>query len=402
VSGGKCLLKNSYRILGVFIIIITLIFITNIQATLNPYIASEGMLVLVCLGSFMFLLDIIKHKKYPSIILTLFGFGFCAILSTYINNGNGRDNLLMTITTIVFWIIILIVSYIVARKNKNSQVPFYMITITLPLIVYFFYQVFQLEFNKRSILINSVYYVILLLPIILSIKQTYIKLFGVLVICASVIISLKRTALIAVVLSILAYFLVSLLVVEKQRKSIKKTMYILSSLLVASIGIILLYDYLIKYYNLDWILRMQSLQTDGGSNRDLVWEATIKMQYNSNAFEWLFGHGFNAVSRNSPLNLSAHNDFLEVLYDYGVVTFGFYIGLIFSLIKTMRRMYKSKFELAPQFSSSIVMFLIMSTTSHLIIYPTYFTYLAFFWGISIAQYEHYSEIMMNNFFLKID
>lgn len=374
--------KSSYWILAPFIIIITFIFAIYMQAPLSSHIAPVGMLALVLFGSFLFFLYTIKYKRYPFIILKIIAFAFFASVSTFINNEYmDISNLLMTIVAILFWIIIFIVSYIVTRKSSNiSQWPFYMIALTLPFIAYSYFLIFQVQ-------VNSVYYVLLFLPIILTIEKSYIKVLGILVICASIIVSLKRTALIAFLLALFVYFLVSIGLVNKQ-KSFKKMIYILSFLVFNYFSIIFLYTHLSKYFNLDWILRMQSLQTDGGSNRDVVWATTVRMQFNSNVLEWLFGHGYDAVVRDSPLNLSAHNDFLEVLYDYGVFAFALYIGFIISLVKMLIRMYRSKFILVAQFASGIVIFLVMSTTSHLVAYPTYFIYLAFFWGISIAQYEN--------------
>ena len=363
------------------------------QIPLNPYIRPVGMLALVYLGCLMFILFTIKHKKFPSVIFKVIAFVICAIMSTLINGQYTDDNLLMTIIELVLWVIALIVFYIIAKENKTSLKPFYIISFALPFMAYLFYRIYQVD-------VNSVYYVLLFLPFILTIKQTYIKGFGVLMIYGSVILSLKRTALIAAVASILVYFFSSLFMAKEQHK-IKTTIQTLSLLLIISIGGFFLYDYLNNYYDLNWILRMQSLKTDGGSDRDVIWMTTIYMQFKSTAAEWFFGHGSNAVLRDSPLNLTAHNDFLEVLYDYGVVTFTLYIGFIYSLIKTMVGMYKRRFSLAAQYSSTLPIFLIMSTTSHLVIYPTYFIYLAFFWGLSIAQYENYTTMLMNGSNVKV-
>ena len=46
----------------------------------------------------------------------------------------------------------------------------------------------------------------------------------------------------------------------------------------------------------------------------------------------LFGWGFNATARFSPYNVYAHNNFVEILANYGIVGFLFYYGMIFSLL----------------------------------------------------------------------
>ena len=46
----------------------------------------------------------------------------------------------------------------------------------------------------------------------------------------------------------------------------------------------------------------------------------------------LLGWGFNATARFSPYNVYAHNNFVEILANYGVVGFLLYYGMIFSLL----------------------------------------------------------------------
>ena len=79
--------------------------------------------------------------------------------------------------------------------------------------------------------------------------------------------------------------------------------------------------------------RILNIQDDGGSGRDQVWRTTWSMISESNLEELLFGHGFNAVLKLSPLALSAHNDFLEMLFNYGIIGFVPYLLLHFQLIK---------------------------------------------------------------------
>lgn len=46
----------------------------------------------------------------------------------------------------------------------------------------------------------------------------------------------------------------------------------------------------------------------------------------------LSGWGFNATARFSPYNVYAHNNFVEILANYGLIGFLFYYGMIFSLL----------------------------------------------------------------------
>ena len=61
-------------------------------------------------------------------------------------------------------------------------------------------------------------------------------------------------------------------------------------------------------------------------------EALIMTALECFSIKPLFGWGFNATARFSPYNVYAHNNFVEILANYGIVGFLFYYGMIFSLL----------------------------------------------------------------------
>ena len=91
--------------------------------------------------------------------------------------------------------------------------------------------------------------------------------------------------------------------------------------------------------------------------------------------------GFDTVKgKDITMALSAHNDFLEVLYDFGAIGFIFYVLIHLSLIKWTLRLFRARSELAFPVLISYVCFIVMSMVSHLILYPTYFGLLTAFWA----------------------
>ena len=138
--------------------------------------------------------------------------------------------------------------------------------------------------------------------------------------------------------------------------------------------------------------RLGTIRDDEGSGRGEIYMYTWNMIQSSDFVSLLFGHGYNAVSRDSIFELSAHTDLLEVLYDYGIVGFVLYILLVVRLV-----VFSNKIKLyLPQYFgayvSSIALFIVISLFSHLIIFPTYFLFLCAFWGLLIGEYvkaEHF-------------
>jgi O-antigen ligase len=99
------------------------------------------------------------------------------------------------------------------------------------------------------------------------------------------------------------------------------------------------------------------------------------------------GLGYNAVALSSSAFSSAHNDFLEIIYDYGFIGLILYILFIIKIVKYNIILYKDSSIYAEGFSVSIILFLVISMFSHLILYQTYFFYLLIYWGIHIGKID---------------
>lgn len=130
--------------------------------------------------------------------------------------------------------------------------------------------------------------------------------------------------------------------------------------------------------------RFSKTELDGGSGRDRIFEEVVKMISNSSWIEFLVGHGWNSVVHDSYFNLSAHNDFLECLYDFGFVTLAAYISLYVCLVKMAIGMLKRNSVYVAPLSVSIVIFFINSTVSHILLYRWFFIIFALFWGYIVA------------------
>lgn len=87
----------------------------------------------------------------------------------------------------------------------------------------------------------------------------------------------------------------------------------------------------------------------------------------------------------SGIGTSAHNDILEVLYDFGLLGLLLYLIIIINLCKKALYGIQKKIKNYDAFAASLVLFLVISMFSNLIIVPTYFFLLCQFWGIMINE-----------------
>ena len=150
--------------------------------------------------------------------------------------------------------------------------------------------------------------------------------------------------------------------------------------------LITLMNLFISQNDLSILERLGNIQDDGGSGRDFVWAHTWRMiTEESNVLSLLFGHGFNAVYSDSMLELSAHNDFLEIIYDYGFIGLLLYFALYVQLFSYYKRIKKHLPNVAGAFAASIAMALCISMVAHLVINPILFMFLCLFWGLYIGE-----------------
>lgn len=225
--------------------------------------------------------------------------------------------------------------------------------------------------------VTSVSYTILFLfPPILCMKNKYVRIASVIVIAIALFLSNKRVGLLAFAISLLVYFVV----ITKQSAPKRRLLILVSAVIVLfSVG-----PYIYTRVQDSFLFdRFENLSEDRGSNRDEVYKNTISIISESDFNAVLLGHGWNAVSKYS--GISAHNDFLEVIYDCGWLVFLFYFTFIIRLLVYSVQLYRKNSKYAGPMAVSVIIFLIHSSFSHILLYPEYMMSFALFWGMVVGN-----------------
>lgn len=193
----------------------------------------------------------------------------------------------------------------------------------------------SIDYSGHFASLNNGYYVLFAYPMVMLVDNKMKKTIATILMVLLLLFSLKRGGIIAVGLSFSLYILFS-----SKAKIIVKI--IITAIFV---GILLfLLPRIDKITNGTLMARYEFTQNEGDENGrksmyPLVWESVRQ----SSSMEIVFGHGHNAVVSNNVLQgLSAHNDYLEFLYDYGII--GFFLLLIFhfKLFSITIRAWKTK------------------------------------------------------------
>lgn len=205
---------------------------------------------------------------------------------------------------------------------------------------------------------------------------------------STILLSVKRAGFIAFIFAVAVYLMVEFMVEGK--KITKHQIKLLIGVVIISTVFIVLFQKITAKGSIGMVDKLILLKDDGGSGRTEVWRYTGNMICSSDLLSIIFGHGYNAVSWDAVSGKSAHTDFLEVVYDFGIVGAILYGCFLFRLWEGYRSIRLKRPELAAPLASSFAIALCISAFSHILINPAYFVILSIFWGLIMGQQERES------------
>lgn len=372
---SKCLIAT-------FITYLTLASTPIVESGLVRFIPTLSLIVFFLFGIISF-----KSGRYARMgtIVTLFAFWIliCAVIHPSIEGSK-----IMTLLKSTYWCWIYFIAYtIFVNRNDNKAKMDKIVMITTVLFALSFnyshmYRVVDLELIGD----NTVFYPLLLMPWIACVLNSSKRWIMVAILALCAITALKRSGIIILSTTALILYYCDFL----YRKRLQfKTVFMA---IMVMLGVFAVFQF--KADTIGNIgQRFKLLEDDGGNGRDMLYEDVINRYQNSDLIHQVFGNGFDAVKgKNTMMAVSAHNDFLEVLYDFGAIGFFFYLLIHLSLIKWMICLFRVRSQLAFPVLISYVCFLVMSLVSHLILYPTYFGLLTAFWAYAECKDNELKKI----------
>ncbi|MCT1523549.1 O-antigen ligase family protein [Sphingobacterium hotanense] len=233
---------------------------------------------------------------------------------------------------------------------------------------------------------NTIFFVALLSPFIFFIKSDKKKLLLFIIGFICVFISLKRSALIFYTVVFL-FYLYQNYGFFKARNIPKSILIIFITVFISTFSFLIIENYSGNLIS----KRFSDISEDQGSGRLDIYEIVVD-NFNSNkSFEQkLFGSGYDAVRKEGivlehGVPLSSHNDFLEILYNYGWIGLILYLSVIFRfLISTFKIKRYDPIIFRSSISALLILF-IMSFVSHLVNYPSYFSLLIIVWALTTSK-----------------
>lgn len=304
------------------------------------------------------------------------------------------SNNVIAVVRVNIWTSSFLAAYCLARTNRdvlNSLVKLFLVIFVIGFVVYWQGKitqsvVFSHGLETRS---NAIYCIVTVIPILMLLKKKWIVFILMLVTFISTIFSSKRGAAIILLLTMIP-------IMRSSFSGIKSSFWknFILVFMIAGLSYFLLY---VSNSFLGGILvdRFSTIEETGGSNRSEMWGYVLNSFVDSNVFQQLFGHGYKAVSILIE-RAAAHNDFVEVLYDYGIIGLIVYIAIHFYLIKKCIWLWTKKNEFFLPFVTMYLTFFTMSMVSILIVQQRYLIYMAVFWGVLEGLRYNDKYISKNN------
>ena len=276
------------------------------------------------------------------------------------------------------WTTSFLSAYCLARMNENTvkQIVYLFLIIYIIGLFYFIQgKLFQLVNLKRGLedTTNAIYCLVSIVPFLMLLKQKWLRLFLLIIAFVCTLYSNKRGA--AIVMALAMIPTISNVFEGMQNKRSKRFLIIATGIAI----VYLLYYIGGAYLNGRLFERFKEVEETGGSGRSEIWANVLDAYNSSNFGEQLLGHGHYAVSSLGNAT-AAHNDFLDVLYDYGLVGLFVYVMIHLSLIAKIFKLRKTKNAIMWPYITMYAVFLIMSLLSILIVQQRYIIFMAVFWG----------------------
>lgn len=287
-----------------------------------------------------------------------------AILPIMLTNETKFTEILFYIISFSLPALALVSAHNSAVQTDGTKGDYVMFAVIFLLLILQYVSIFrEINFLEMAHLISS-YYLLYTLPLLLLIKPRLIKLAAIFIVIVVLFSSLKRSGILALAISLFFYIFIS----QYVRNKFKLSAFIGSLFAIVVLGTVFVLFATNDSGSENIMNRFENIDRDQGSGRLVVWEQTMSMIEGQEATTLLFGNGYNAVMHDSTLQLSAHNDFLEVTYDFGIVGLLLYLAAFITLGFYVVKMIINRSPYAPPMAMLFIIYFIQSMISHIIIY----------------------------------
>ena len=327
----------------------------------------------------------IQYRRFK--VKTIFLVAFIYVLFAYISC-IGTDSIILqkdrlyTLIMISYPFVVFSVFYLSSNDNtifKRLILVAYYVCLAVNLVTIIMHQ-FQMSSRAMA---SDIYFSLCLFPFsLLFIKNKVVLACTVIAQFMGSFLADKRAGFLAFAVGFIAYVL--LFSALSGKKSVIKSLKIIAISLALAFILLQISRMLDNRYQLKIYERIFRLREDGGSGRSKIYTAIWSNFADSSFVKKVFGHGVGSIETIANTRMG-HNDFMDALYSYGLISAVALVCFYVCLIAELIRLCKQKSQYAPAFAFSIVIGLSLSMFSSLLVYYTYVAGIVAFWGYIYAM-----------------
>ena len=334
-----------------------------------------------------------------NIIQLIFVVGGLVCLYSNIHYRNFVSNNIVIKIYLIFAFYIWFFSFFVYFSDNVYEITSTFNFVMIPygaLTMYFFYTVgSKIDIRKYPLILVSTYVIIFiilfasmrgLLPLIFVYTPQKIAVFPYIIAFLAVIMTGKRTGFLVLAAILLIYF-----VSFYREKSIKNIIIKFGILIIVLFTVYYLGMNFIEKFNLDMLDRLEHYDEGGAAVRLERWGIIGENVMSSNYLQLIFGHGYKSVLKLTGGH--AHNDFLEVLYDYGIIALALYLMFYISFFIEGLKMYKKNYIYAREFMCSFAVAIFLASFSFYLADCTFITCNSVCIGLMLADWDNKKQLL---------
>ena len=386
----KIVLNFITVLFGVFICTGYFFFLVTLPESISrTYNSICGLIIVLSLSFFILIEKELFKVKYSIVSKYIILWLILIVLQTALTS-KSLDRFIINIYYVSIWTISYLFFYLISSANiyKSHFIISRMIYLSIIVaFVYFFTASIYYRVIGLSGSVGNSYYVLCFMPWVFVASDKRIKIILSIVFLLAILLSAKRTSILAVAFFLIVYF----------STFTKKYHFLVRILFIALAFVVVgsLYYFVDKEVVEGHITERFSNFARGADTRNEIRADVLKLYEASSLTDKLIGHGYNSVIETNKMDLSAHNDYVETLYDHGLIMLILQLLIIARLFFLALKLRKTRDEMFPSFISSVFLYIIMAYTTHLILYPYYFCFLTGFWGFVEGRYVYNKRTEMS-------
>ena len=200
--------------------------------------------------------------------------------------------------------------------------------------------------------------------------------------CIMIIFTTKRAGLLVIVCGLF----LSQIAEYHMAKTLKKKWKKMLTIAAISVAAVIAMVFLVQTFNLNILQRFMGISEDGGSGRIQIWDRVYLSYSSGSIFERLFGQGYQSVTRLMLTGraILAHNDYLEILHDYGIIGLVLFSIWLFQVLSNFVKMWYRRDRFLPSYCYTLSAMILLSILSYFFIQSYLINFTACYLGIVMA------------------